>query len=57
MRIDTQTIRPVATLDATTGAMPEPGARAMRWAAVAATVATITAVLLACGLAVVMNLS
>jgi hypothetical protein len=59
MRIDTQTIRPVATFAAASGAMPEPasGARAMRWVAIAATVVTITAVLLACGLAVVMNLS
>ena len=64
MRIDTQTIRPVATLDAATGAMPQaalPQAAletpVMRWAAIAATFVTISAVLLACGLAVVMNLS
>jgi len=79
MRIDTQTIRPVARLDAATGAMPQaalpqaalpqaalPQAAlsqaasdtpVMRWAAIAATFVTISAVLLACGLAVVMNLS
>jgi hypothetical protein len=64
MRIDTQTIRPVATLDAATGAMPQaalPQAAletpVMRWAAIAATFVTMAAVLLACGLAVVMNLS
>jgi hypothetical protein len=70
MRIDTQTIRPVATLDAATGAMPQaalpqaalpqaalPDTPVMRWAAIAATFVTMAAVLLACGLAVVMNLS
>jgi hypothetical protein len=70
MRIDTQTIRPVATLDAATGAMPRaalpqaalpqaalPDTPVMRWAAIAATFVTMAAVLLACGLAVVMNLS
>ena len=64
MRIDTQTIRPVARLDAATGAMPQaalPQAASdtpvMGWAAIAATFVTISAVLLACGLAVVMNLS
>jgi hypothetical protein len=66
MRIDTQTIRPIATFDAATGAMPRAASPqtalpqaaldtpVMRWAAIAATFA---AVLLACGLAVVMNLS
>ena len=56
MRSDTQTIRPVATLDAVGGTMPQRalGTPAMRWAA---TLLTIAAVLLACGLAVVMNLS
>jgi hypothetical protein len=65
MRIDTQTIRPVATLDAATRAMPQaalpqaalPDTPVMRWATIAATFVTISAVLLACGLAVVMNLS
>ena len=63
MRIDTQTIRPVATMDAATGAAPQALPQAvldtpvMRWAAIAATFVTISAVLLACGLAVVMNLS
>jgi hypothetical protein len=80
MRIDTQTIRPVAALDAATGAMPQaalpqaalpqtalpqtalpqaalPDTPVMRWAAIAATFVTMAAVLLACGLAVVMNLS
>jgi hypothetical protein len=55
MRIDTQTIRPVATLDAAPqAALDTP---VVRWAAIGATLVTIAAVLLACGLAVVMNLS
>jgi hypothetical protein len=64
MRIDTRAIRPIATLDAATRAIPRAalpqatlGTPAMRWAAMAATLVTIAAVLLACGLAVVMNLS
>jgi hypothetical protein len=54
MRIDTQTIRPVAALDGGPAAQSAP---AMRFAAVAAALVTIAAVLLACGLAVMMNLS
>ena len=60
MRIDMQTIQPMALPGAATEALPEPllGARARRWISLAATVlATTTAVLLASGLAVVMNLS
>ena len=57
MRIDTQTFQPIATSGAPTGERAfDP--RAARWVSTVATVlATTTAVLLACGLAVVMNLS
>jgi hypothetical protein len=60
MRIDTRTIRTMATPGAPGGAMPEHafGGRAARWVPLVATVlAATTAVLLASGLAVVMNLS
>jgi hypothetical protein len=60
MRTDAMTIQPIATADVATDAPPGHalGARAARWLAFAATVlATTTAVLLACGLAVVMHLS
>jgi hypothetical protein len=53
MRIDTRTIPAIATPGA-----PSFGGRAARWVPLVATVlATTTAVLLASGLAVVMNLS
>jgi hypothetical protein len=57
MRIDTPTIQPIVT---PAGAMPASalGARPARWIQIVATIlATITAILLASGLAVVMNLS
>jgi hypothetical protein len=60
MRIDMQTIQPMALPGAATDALPEQvlGARALRWISLAATVLpTTAAVLLASGLAVVMNLS
>ena len=60
MRIDMQTIQPMALTGARTEALPEPvlGDRALRWISLAATVlATTAAILLASGLAVVMNLS
>ena len=65
MRIDTQTIQslavqPIATSRSASDAMPRSAfaSRAARWLSIAATVlATTTAVLLACGLAVMLNLS
>jgi hypothetical protein len=60
MRTDAMTIQPLATAGAATDALPHHalGARVGRWLAIAATVlATTLAVLLASGLAVVMNLS
>jgi hypothetical protein len=60
MRTNTQTIRPMAIPGAATDARPEQvlGAGALRWISIAATIlATTTAVLLASGLAIVMNLS
>jgi hypothetical protein len=55
MRTEVQTILPIAT----PGARLEhaSGARPARWAAIVAILAAATAVLLASGLAVVMNLS
>jgi hypothetical protein len=55
MRTDMQTIAPIAT----PGARPEhaSGAPPARWAAIVAILAAATAVMLASGLAVVMNLS
>jgi hypothetical protein len=60
MRTDTRTIQPTTTLSAPSDAMPKHafGASAARFLPLLATVlATSTAVLLACGLAVAMNLS
>jgi hypothetical protein len=60
MRTDAMTIQLLATTDAATDALPQHalGARAGRFLAIAATVlATTLAVLLASGLAVVVNLS
>jgi len=60
MRTNTLTIQPIATAGATTEELPEHvlGARAARLLALAATIlATTTAVLLASGLALMMNLS
>jgi hypothetical protein len=60
MRTNTQTIQSVAISGAARAARPERvlGARALRWISIAATIlATTTAVLLASGLAIVMNLS
>ena len=60
MWIDTHTVRTIAAPGAASGAMPEHafGGRAGRWVPLLATVlAAITAVLVASGLAVVMNLS
>jgi hypothetical protein len=60
MRTDTLTIQPFATAGADTEALPENalGARAARlFALVATIIATTTAVLLASGLAVMLNLS
>ena len=60
MRTDTLTIQPVATAGAAAEALPEPalGARAARLLVLAATIlATTTAVLLASGVAVMLNLS
>ncbi len=60
MRTDTLTIQPIATARAATEALPEHalGARAEQLVAPAATIlATTTAVLLASGLAVMLNLS
>jgi hypothetical protein len=57
MRIDTQTIQPIVT---PAGAMQESafGERPARWIPIAATIlATAAAILLASGLAVVLNLS
>jgi hypothetical protein len=48
MRTDTQTISPIATAS---------GARPARWVPIVAVLAATTAVVLASGLAVVMNLS
>jgi hypothetical protein len=57
MRIDAPTIPPAATLGAAPP-VPAPAAGATaRFVPLAAMVLTIAAVLLACGLAVVMNLS
>jgi hypothetical protein len=60
MRIDAHTVRTIATPGAAGDAMPEHvfGGRAGRWVPLLATVlAATTAVLVASGLAVVMNLS
>ena len=59
MWIDTQTIQPATTLTASTGAMPEQDldAPAARWVPIATAVLAGIAVVLACGLAVAMNLS
>jgi hypothetical protein len=60
MRIDTSAIQTIAAQRAPSDAMPEHafGGRAARWVPLVATVlATTTAVLLASGLAVVLNLS
>jgi len=60
MRIDAPTIQPIALPGAPTETLPEQlfGTRALRWISLAATIlATTSAVLLASGLAVVMNLS
>jgi hypothetical protein len=60
MQIQTLTIQPIAPTGAAIGAMPEYAlvARAVRWLSIAAAVfATITVVLLASALAVMMNLS
>jgi hypothetical protein len=60
MRTDAMTIQPVATTDVATDALPAHALspRTAHWLGILATVLTTTAaVLLACGLAVVMNLS
>jgi len=57
MRIDAPTIQPVATLRTASPLRAPAAGAAARIVPVAATVLTITAVLLACGLAVVLNLS
>jgi hypothetical protein len=60
MRTDTLTIQPIATAGAATAALPENalGVRAAPLIALVATIlATTTAVLLASGLAVMLNLS
>lgn len=60
MRTDMQTIQPMTIPGAATDARTERvlGARALPWISIAATIlATTTAVLLASGLAIVMNLS
>jgi hypothetical protein len=60
MRTDTLTIQPIATAGGATEALPEHalGAQAAQLLALAATIlATTTAVLLASGLAVMLNLS
>jgi hypothetical protein len=58
MLIDTQAIQSAATLTAPTDAMPkdDPGAAA-RWISIATAILAITAVLLASGLGVLLNLS
>jgi hypothetical protein len=59
MRTDTHTILPITAPGARPGARREhaSGAGPARWAAIVAILAATTAVLLASGLAVVMNLS
>lgn len=59
MLIDTQAIQSAATLTAPTDAMPkdDPGAAAARWISIATAILAITAVLLASGLGVLLNLS
>ena len=57
MRIDAPTIQPVATLRAASPSPAPAAGAAARIVPVAAMVLTITAVLLVCGLAVVLNLS
>jgi hypothetical protein len=58
MWIDTRTIQTIATPGAASRAMPEHAFGAARWVPLMATVlATTAAVLLASGLAVVLNLS
>ncbi len=59
MQVEAQTIQSAATLSAATEAMPKQDleASAARWVPIATGLLTIIAVLLASGLAVVMNLS
>jgi hypothetical protein len=59
MLIDTQAIQAAATLSAPMGALPkaDSGAAAARWISIGTTILAVSGVLLASGLAVVLNLS